>query len=80
MLIIAVHIICMVLTACYLKQIRYGVVAIMLGIVYFIGWKDSLLSLTIDIALYNNIRLSTVVLTGLMILIPMQRSNRTTIG
>lgn len=70
MLIIAVHIICMVLTGCYFRQLRFGIIGILLGIVYFIGWQESLLALTTDIALYNNIKLGTVMLTGGLLIVP----------
>lgn len=70
MMIIAVHIICMILTGCYFRRLRFGVVGILLGIVYFIGWKESLLAMTTDIALYNNIKLGTVMLTGVLLAVP----------
>ncbi|MDO4267262.1 MAG: hypothetical protein Q4C73_02220 [Eubacteriales bacterium] len=70
MMITAVHIICMILTGCYFRQLRYGIVGILLGIVYFIGWRESLFALTTDIALYNNIKLGSVMLTGLLLVVP----------
>lgn len=70
MMIIVVHIICMILTGCYFRQLRYGILGILLGIVYFIGWQEDLLALTTDITLYNNIKLGTVMLTGVLLVVP----------
>lgn len=70
MMIIAVHILCMILTGCYFRQLRYGIIGILLGTVYFIGWQEALLALTTDIILYNNIKLGTVMLTGVLLAVP----------
>lgn len=70
MMIIAVHIICMILTGCYFRQLRFWIVGILSGIIYFIGWQESLLALTTDISLYNNIKLGTVMLTGVLFVVP----------
>ena len=68
MTVISVYLLCMVLTGCSCRQLRFGVAAILLGVIYFIGWRDALLTLAVDIVLFNNIGLGTVVLTGILLL------------
>lgn len=69
-MIICFYVLCAVLTSCYMRQIRYVVLAALLSIIYFHGWYASLINQSEVIDLHNFVKLGFIALTGLLILLP----------
>lgn len=61
---------CTVITGCYLRQIKFIILAALLLYVYFGGWYDSLIGQGEVMELHNFIKFGNMLITGLMLLLP----------
>lgn len=68
-IIVFAYVLCISMTGYYFRQFRYEAVAIVLFLVYFKKWYDSLLNMVPGMTSINVVKFAAVTLTGILVMI-----------